>query len=189
MKRIGKFLYGCMGKVEETVSMVMIFITVMVTVLNVFARYLFKSSIPWAQEVSGIAWTWTVMMGISWCFRRNMHMGVDFIVERLNEKLRRWIAVISYVILFVAFAFLTYMSVIITAKGFYKLTNYFHIPYSVKYVSAVISFAFMSIYCVCYIYAAVTKPEEFLARVALDGNGLDELTPEEEIEGMGENRS
>lgn len=184
MKKAGQTIYCWMGKFEEAVSMLMIFITVVVTVLNVFVRYLLKNSIPWAQEVSGIAWTWTVMLGTSWCFRRNMHMGVDFLVERLNEKLRRIVSVISYVILLISCVLMTYMSVIITMNGSYKLTNYFNIPYSIKYVSAVISFLFMSIYCIRYIYIALKNPEEFVKRVSLDGNGLDELPPEEDMTEM-----
>lgn len=184
MKKIGKAIYWIMGKFEETVSMSMITVTIAVTVINVFARYLFKSSIPWAQEVSGIAWTWTCMLGISWCFRRNMHMGVDFVVAKLKPNARRITYILSFIILGVAFVFMTYMSVIITINGGYKLTNYFKIPYAVKYISAVIAFVNMTVYSICYVVNAIVKPEEFLERVSLNGNGLDELPANNEIEEM-----
>lgn len=180
MKKIAKAIYSFMGWFESTVSMTMITVTLAVTVINVFARYLFKSSIPWAQEVSGIAWTWTCMMGVSWCFRRNMHLGVDFVVEKIKPSVRRFVYIISFLILFVVFVFMTYISVIITINGGYKLTNYFNIPYSVKYVSAVIAFFNMSVYSLRYVYIAAKRPEEFLERIALEGNGLDDDVPAED---------
>ena len=184
MKALGNLIYRLMGRFEEIVSMTMITITVSVTCVNVFVRYLTHGSIPWAQEVSGIAWTWCVMLGISWCYRRNMHMGVDFLIERLKPSVRRAVYIFSFAALFAAIVFLAYISILITINGHYKLTNYFNIPYSIKYVSAVISFINMAIYSLCFIYIAIKRPDEFLDRVALDGNGLDDFTPIEEIEGM-----
>ena len=184
MKKTGKFLYTLMTRFEEAVSMSMITVTVTITVINVFARYMFLSSIPWAQEVVGIAWSWTCMLGISWCYRRNAHMGVDFVVAKLKPSMRRVVYILSFAILLAAFVFMTYMSIIITIKGGYKLTNYFKIPYSVKYISAVIAFFNMSVYSLCFVYLAARRPDEFLKRVSLNGNGLDELDPEEEIDGM-----
>ena len=173
-----------MGKFEETISMTMLTVTISVTVINVFARYLFKSSIPWAQEVSGIAWTWTVMLGIGWCYRRNMHMGVDFIIAKLKPSVRRWVYVFSFTVLLIAMIFMTYMSVVITIKGGYKLTNYFQIPYSVKYISSVIAFFNMTVYSVVFLFIAIKRPDEFLKRVALEGNGLDDFDEAVEIEGI-----
>lgn len=185
MKKLGNFLYNLMGKFEEVISMSMIAVAVAITVINVVARYIFKSSIPWSQEVTGIAWTWTCMLGISWCYRRNMHLGVDIFINRLNPKLRRFAYIFNYAILFVSFVFMTYMSVIITINGGYKLTNYFKIPYSIKYISAVFAFFNMSYYSLYYIYIAIKRPEELLERLSIDGNGLDDLEPEDNGETEG----
>ena len=184
MKKTFKLLYLAMNKFEEVVTESMLFVTIMVTVINVLARYLFKSSIPWAQEVSGIAWTWTVMLGISWCFRRNSHMGVDFLVDKLPPQYRKWTYILHFSILTVAFVFMTYMSVIITKLGGYKLTNYFKIPYAIKYISAVIAFINMTIYSICFLVTAIRKPEEFLKRVSLEGNGLDDFDEVVDIDGI-----
>lgn len=186
MKKIASMFYSLMCKVEEYISTAMLTVTIFVTVINVLARYIFKFSIPWAQEVSGIAWTWTVMLGISWCYRRNTHMGVDFLIDKLNPSARRWVQIVSFTIQLVAMVFLTYMSVIITIKGGYKLTNYYKIPYSIKYVSSVIAFFNMTVYTVMFLVIAVKKPDEFLKRVSLEGNGLDEFNQVEEIEGIPE---
>ena len=50
--KIGRVAFSVMGKFEETVTMAMLTVTLAVTVVNVFARYIFTSSIPWAQEVT-----------------------------------------------------------------------------------------------------------------------------------------
>lgn len=160
---------------EEWVTMPLMALAITLTVVNVFARYVFKFAIPWSQEVIGIAWTWTCMLGISWCFRRSKHAGVDFIVMKVRPSVRRWVQLLGYIILFFALVFLTYMSVVITAKSGIKVTNYFHLPYSVKYVSAVIAFFNMTVYSIIYIVKAIVSPDEFVLRVSIDGNGLDPL--------------
>lgn len=175
MKKAGQFLYKCMTMFEEWVTMPLMAVAIVLTVVNVFARYVFKMAIPWSQEVIGIAWTWTCMLGISWCFRRSRHAGVDFIIMKLKPSIRRWVQLFDYVILFVALVFLTYMSVIITQKSSTKLTNYFQLPYSVKYVSAIIAFFNMTVYSLIYIVKAIVSPDEFVLRVSIDGNGLDPL--------------
>lgn len=178
MNHAGKFILKVMTKFEEWVSMSMMAVTLLVTVVNVFARYIFRSSIVWAQEVSGIAWCWVVMLGISWAFRANMHMGIDLLVQKVRPTLKRILYIITFSILAVAFVFMTYMSIQLTLKGVYKLTNYFKLPYAVKYISAVIAFINMTIYSIRYIILAITKPTQFVDAVSINGNGLDDFDNE-----------
>ena len=175
MKNFGKFCYKCMTSFEEWLTMPLMALAIVLTVINVIARYIFKMAIPWSQEVVGIAWTWTCMLGISWCFRRSRHAGVDFLIMKVKPSIRRWIQLFTYVILFVAMVFLLYMSFIITKNSGTKVTNYFQLPYSVKYISAVIAFFNMTVYSLIYIVKAIVSPDEFVLRVSIDGNGLDPL--------------
>ena len=89
MKKAGRFCLRCMGKFEEYVSMTMMSVTLIVTVVNVFARYVLRNSLPWSQEISGIAWTWAVMLGISWAYRSNLHMGIDLLVQKVGPRAKR----------------------------------------------------------------------------------------------------
>ncbi len=178
MNNAGKFLLKIMGIFEEYVSMCMLTITMIVTVINVFARYLFKSSLPWSQEISGIAWCWTVMLGISWAFRTNLHQGIDLLVQKVSIKLKRILYIISFIILAFSFVFLTYMSLEITIKGVYKLTNYFKLPYSIKYASAAIAFFNMTVYSLRYVVIAIKDPKKFINAVSINGSGLDDFDTE-----------
>ena len=178
MKKAGRFCLKCMGRFEEYVSMIMMAVTLLVTVLNVFARYVLRNSLPWSQEVSGIAWTWAVMLGISWAYRSNLHMGIDLLVQKVGPRLKRVLFIITYVILTVAFVFMLYMSIEITLKGGYKLTNYFKLPYWVKYISAVIAFFNMTVYSLRFIFYAVREPAKFVECVSINGSGLDDFDKE-----------
>ena len=175
MKKAGRFCLKCMGKFEEYVSMTMMAVTLLVTVMNVFARYVLRNSLPWSQEVSGIAWTWAVMLGISWAYRTNLHMGIDLLVQKVGPRAKRVLFIITYIILTVAFVFMLYMSFEMTLKGGYKLTNYFKLPYWVKYISAIISFFNMMVYSVRFLYYAVREPGRFVASVSINGGGLDDF--------------
>lgn len=171
-----------MTSFEEWVSMSLMAVAIILTVVNVIARYVLKAAIPWSQEVIGIAWTWTCMLGVSWCFRRYKHAGVDFLIMKFKPSSRRWIQLITIVILLVAMVFLLYMSIIITRNGGSKLTNYFQLPYTVKYIAATISFFNMTVYCVLFLIKAITEPDKFCLSVSTGGGGLDRLMGNESTE-------
>ena len=81
-----KKLFSGIKWFEDTLTSAFLSIVVLITLANVVARYVMKSSIPWAQEISGFFWTWTVMIGMSVGYRRNLHYGVDFLVAKLPKK-------------------------------------------------------------------------------------------------------
>ncbi len=56
--------------------------------LGVFARYLFKSSLAWTEEVARYTLVWFVMVGASCAFRHGDHMSIDFVVPRLPGPLK-----------------------------------------------------------------------------------------------------
>lgn len=160
---------------EDAFTALLLSGVVLITLANVVARYLIRSSIPWAQEISGFLWTWTVMLGMSVGYRRNLHYGVDFLIARLRPQSAILLKRIVYFLMLLTCIFMLWLSVTISMRGWIKVSAYFNIPYFYKYISSVISFALMILHTLRYLALSFQNPQEFLLRISQGGlPGLDE---------------
>ncbi len=161
------------NNIEDIIAIAALMLTVLLTAINVFTRP-FGLGMPWSSEIAGFGWTWAVMFGISISFRKNLHYGMDFFVARLPKKIRYIFIIIVYFVVALTCLFMLYLSIIITINGGIKISSYFRIPYTYKYISSVIAFVFMSFHSVRYLIMAFKNPELFQDRIAQGGTGLDE---------------
>jgi TRAP-type C4-dicarboxylate transport system permease small subunit len=58
----------------------------------VVMRYVFNAAPVWVDEVVAFLLVAIVMLAAAQTFRRNEHIGVDLLVERLSARGRRWAA-------------------------------------------------------------------------------------------------
>lgn len=81
-------------------------VTVMVGVVSaqVSLRYGFNQSIDWADEVSRLAFVWSMFLAIPLGVRQGAHIGIDIVVNRMpplvQKALRRAAALLSAVMMF-----------------------------------------------------------------------------------------
>jgi TRAP-type C4-dicarboxylate transport system permease small subunit len=59
---------------------------------QVVMRYVFNGSFDWADEVSRIAFVWTIFLAIPLGIRDGTHVGIDLLVERFPVKVRQALA-------------------------------------------------------------------------------------------------
>lgn len=57
-----------------------------VVLLNVFCRYFANSPLVWGEEVSTTFFVWSIFAGGEVCFRKNTHLGVDFLVKLMPPR-------------------------------------------------------------------------------------------------------
>ncbi|WP_420863160.1 TRAP transporter small permease [Algirhabdus cladophorae] len=86
-----------MDTLEETLIASLLGIMTLVTFANVVARYAFNANILWALELTVFLFGWLVLLGASYAVKKNMHLGVDAIVNLLAAPKRRILALISVV--------------------------------------------------------------------------------------------
>ena len=70
-------------------------IAVIATFLNVICRYFFNHPIYQAEEIATSMFVWLVFIGASACFKENMHVGIDCLVNLLPAKMRKWVEVLT----------------------------------------------------------------------------------------------
>ncbi|BCH28869.1 hypothetical protein MesoLjLc_07990 [Mesorhizobium sp. L-8-10] len=65
---------------------------VVVVSAQVVMRYVFNGSFDWADEASRIAFVWTIFLAIPLGIRDGTHVGIELLVARFPDGLRRFVA-------------------------------------------------------------------------------------------------
>ena len=157
-----------LGNFEEIISGIGISVTLIVTTANVLGRYIFGSTIPGYSDISILGFTWCTFIGISACYKRNMHYGVDILMLVLPKVGKSVLSLIIHTIVLITAYFatvLSYQLVVNTITGTGRVTSYLHIPYGFMYLPAVIGFGLILIHSIRFILKDI--------RSFSNGNGSD----------------
>ncbi len=82
-------------ELEETLIALLLGAMALITFANVLARYLFQTNILWALEATVFLFAWLVLMGMSYCVKHSLHLGVDIVINSVGPRTRRILAIIS----------------------------------------------------------------------------------------------
>lgn len=83
---------GHIDRSAQIFLMGLVAVIILVVSAQVFLRYLFNSSIGWADEVSRLAFVWSIFMAIPLCVREGLHIGLQIVTVRLPEQVREMLA-------------------------------------------------------------------------------------------------
>lgn len=92
---IVRALDGILARVDFAARWaVIVCMTVMIVVVaaQVFMRYVLNASLDWADEVSRLAFVWSIFLAIPLGIREGAHVGIDLVVARFSERPRRVLA-------------------------------------------------------------------------------------------------
>jgi C4-dicarboxylate transporter DctQ subunit len=92
-------------RLEENLIATLLGLMTLLTFANVVARYGFNSNILWALELTVFMFAWLVLLGASYAVKKSTHLGVDIIVNMLDARGRRIMALVA-VALCLIFTFL-----------------------------------------------------------------------------------
>ncbi len=81
--------------IEETFIAIILGLMTLITFANVIARYIFNSNILWALELTVFLFAWLVLLGMSYCVKHSIHLGVDILVNAVSPPARRVLALIA----------------------------------------------------------------------------------------------
>lgn len=148
-----------LSNLEEIISGGFLIITTILVILNVILRYFLKSGIYWSEEVATGCFVWSVFIGAAAGYKRNQHIGVDFLVDKLSDKYRGIVTTIVNIILTIVNGYLSYLSVIYLSNSYVKPTPVLGI--SSVYISSALSVSFilMTIYSLIFLYKDISKKD------------------------------
>lgn len=160
MKKVGKALLWLISHIEEIIGATAIAIMLTAIFVNVMLRYIFRSPTAWADELALICMAYVTFVGGAAAYKRNLHFGIDILVDRLPDKGKHIMrSVMTFAFIFL-FGFMTYLGYDLTINA-KKVMNYS--GWSYKYMDAALPLGFLSmtIYSIRYFIMSIFKPEEF----------------------------
>ncbi|MFJ7938797.1 TRAP transporter small permease [Peribacillus sp. NPDC096622] len=83
---------------ENSLNIIMaVALAIMVVLVfgNVVLRYFFNSGITWSEEMSRYLFIWLTFLGAIGTFKNKEHLGVDMVIKRLPNKMKKVVLVIS----------------------------------------------------------------------------------------------
>ena len=160
MDSIKKYLLWFIRNIEELVSSIALIVMIGIISVNVLCRYIFNSPIHWAEELAVISLAWATFIGSAVCYKRQAHLGMDFIVSHLPYKGRRLMQQLITLLLLCFFIFITYLATD-SALNAQKTTPYFKLNYGYVYISVALGFFSMAVYSLIFFIKSIKSPKEF----------------------------
>lgn len=77
---------------EESLLVLVIALIMAVSFGQVVARYGFNTGWSAAMEFNTVAFSWLILLGMSYGLKTNLHLGVDFIIKAAPNPYRKWLA-------------------------------------------------------------------------------------------------
>jgi C4-dicarboxylate transporter DctQ subunit len=111
---------------------------------NVVARYVFKSSLTWAGELTVYLFLWSAFFGAAYCFKKDAHISITILLDKLPPKISKILMIISHIItliflLAVAWYGYEYIKVVIELE---ERSIDLDIPMWIPYLAIPLSFSF-----------------------------------------------
>lgn len=84
--------------IEENLIAFFLGLMVLITFVNVVARYAFNSNILWALEATVFLFAWLVLIGVSYGVKKAIHLGVDVVVSATSPKIKKALTIVAVLV-------------------------------------------------------------------------------------------
>ncbi|MDR1269223.1 MAG: TRAP transporter small permease, partial [Planctomycetaceae bacterium] len=91
-------------------SLIVLFAVILILMnVSIFYRYVLNNSLSWSDEAVRFAFVWFTFLGSAIVFRDNVHIRVDYFLEKMPPVLRFRVETLSYflTVLFYIFLFVS----------------------------------------------------------------------------------
>jgi TRAP-type C4-dicarboxylate transport system permease small subunit len=83
---------------EEIIGVIVLAVVVSLIFIGVMMRLLFKSGLPWQEEISRMLYVLVVYLGASYGMRSNDHIRISIVSDLLSPRTRKALRVITDII-------------------------------------------------------------------------------------------
>lgn len=140
------------SNLEMIVASVLFCITLLLVMINVITRYVFKTGIPWSEEFATGCFVWTAFIGSAACYKHRAHIGVDLLVNRLPRVPQNTIKIIIDILMAVLCAIFFVLSIKYIMRSARKPTPILGISSAYISFSLVLAFLDMTVWSIIFIF-------------------------------------
>jgi len=107
VRKIAERLSDFSEKTVRSALIVMMAVMTVIIIVQVFLRYLFSFSLSCSEEVARYLMIWVAFLGASLALKKGLHIGVELVISRIGQKLKKWILLVSQASLLIFLLYLT----------------------------------------------------------------------------------
>jgi len=104
VRKIFSAISALIGWINQSIAAIGIAGGVALAFYNVVARYVFGSSLTWAGELTVYLFLWSAFFGAAYCFKRDAHISITILLEKVPPKVAKGLMLLSHAITFVFLA-------------------------------------------------------------------------------------
>lgn len=132
---------------EEIIMMILCAIMAIIMIIQVGARYIFKASLSWSEELTRFMFIWSAFLSISYCIRKRLSIQITLLLDAFPFKIKYVIIMLVDLVCLVLYGYLapqafSYLGQTIT-NG--QLSTALRLPMWVIYLAPCVGFAFSTL--------------------------------------------
>lgn len=163
--------------IEEIIAVAALAVMLCAIFYNVMMRYLFRAPTAWADELSMICLAYVTFVGGAAAYKRNLHFGIDILLDKLPAKPRLLVRQITNLAFVVMFSYVTVLGYDLFHKAV-KVFNYTGWSYKIMDAALPLGFLSMTIYATYFLIQSFVNRDAYLHRYE---NTYEEEAVDEEL--------
>lgn len=101
----------------EVLTCFLLLVTVLITAIQVFCRFVFDLSLSWSQEVLMISFVWFVLFGSALAVKHKEHLKID-LIEKLSPRMKLFFKIIEFIVIFSFILVFIYYGIVLIFDNF-----------------------------------------------------------------------
>lgn len=156
-------VFDAIFKALELVCAIVLFVITAVCFYNIIARYVFGSSNAGIDELSRLAFCWSVCLGSALAFRAGAHLGVTALVKNFKGGAKKTYDILLNVVLIVFMGAVLVAGLQMVKMGSMQYSEYLRMSMAYFYASIPVGAVFSILTFIENIYHVLTRSEEVQA--------------------------
>lgn len=116
--------------------------------LQVLIRFVFKYPLPWTEEVSRIAFVYSIFVGATIAVREKAHLNVDVVLVVLPPAMARVVKLVGAALVAIFLAYMTWQGIAFVRATGVQVTPVMQVPFRYLYLIIPSSGALMLLYLI-----------------------------------------
>ena len=163
MKKVLKGLKWVVLHIEEIIACTALAVMLCAILYNVIMRYMFRAPTKWSDELTMICLAYVTFLGGAAAYKRNLHFGIDILVDKLPLKGRMFIRRLTNFVFIFLFAYTTYLGYNLFS-GAVKRFHYSGWSYKIMDIALPLGFLSMTIYAIYFFVMSFTDKKAYQER-------------------------
>lgn len=142
-------------KILVSIVSIMLMLIVVITLLQVFYRYVMNDALVWSEELTKLVFIWMTYLGSVVALDRTRHMRIDSIVRLLPQRAQLVIDIAMHSIMGIFLVILTQKAIKVVELTASIMTSALRLPRSLLFLPVAIGAGFMLLYCIRIIFQRI----------------------------------